>query len=186
MSTTRFNGRHVTAIVSAVCLAIVLAPVTVMATMSPRSTGTVKVYVTDPHNATHRAAVSAAGALDVGGTVTAAPGLPGQPHTDTESGTTPTAMVPAGRHFVVQTVSVATEVAAGSVAPFMDLRYTTGGMVGHLYFPLTLVYTAGGYDVYESTEQVSLYVDPGAAVAAIVTSNGVFGYKVMTVSGYLV
>jgi hypothetical protein len=50
--------------VAAVCVAIVLAPVSVLATSSPS-----KVYITDPHHSSYRASVSPTGALSVGGTV---------------------------------------------------------------------------------------------------------------------
>jgi hypothetical protein len=68
--TPRLNGRHITAIVMAVCIAVVLAPVSVLATSSAS-----RVYITDPTNAAHRAHVSSAGALSV----TATPGIPGSP-----------------------------------------------------------------------------------------------------------
>jgi len=70
MSTARFNGRHLSAIVTAVCIAIVLAPVAVVAASSTSgATSPQKVYITDPHNSSHRASVSSSGALSVGGTV---------------------------------------------------------------------------------------------------------------------
>jgi hypothetical protein len=69
MSTARFNGHHMTAIVSAVCVAIVLAPVAVWASSAPRSTSSQKVYITDPHNQADKASVSSTGALSVGGDV---------------------------------------------------------------------------------------------------------------------
>ena len=66
----RLNGRHVTAIVSAICVAIVLAPVAVVAASTGSRSSTIeKVLVTDPMHA-YEARVSSTGALKVGGTVT--------------------------------------------------------------------------------------------------------------------
>ena len=66
----RLNGRHVTAIVSAICIAIVLAPVAVVAASTGSRSSTIeKVLVTDPMHA-YEARVSSTGALKVGGTVT--------------------------------------------------------------------------------------------------------------------
>ena len=66
----RLNGRHVTAIVSAICIANVLAPVAVVAASTgSRSSSIEKVLVTDPTHA-YEARVSSTGALKVGGTVT--------------------------------------------------------------------------------------------------------------------
>ena len=65
----RLNGRHVTAIVSAICVAIVLAPVAVVAASTGSRSSTIqKVLVTDPIHA-YEARVSSTGALKVGGTV---------------------------------------------------------------------------------------------------------------------
>jgi len=66
----RLNGRHVTAIVSAICVAIVLAPVAVVAASTGSRSSTIqKVLVTDPIHA-YGARVSSTGALQVGGAVT--------------------------------------------------------------------------------------------------------------------
>ena len=67
MANARINSRHVTAIVTAICAAIVLAPVAVLAGGS--TPAPIKVYVTDPHHSANRANVSPSGALSVGGTV---------------------------------------------------------------------------------------------------------------------
>jgi hypothetical protein len=65
----RLNGHHVTAIVSAICIAIVLAPVAVVAASTGSRSSTIeKVLVTDPMHA-YEARVSSTGALKVGGTV---------------------------------------------------------------------------------------------------------------------
>ena len=65
----RLNGRHVTAIVSAICVAIVLAPMAVVAASTGSRSSTIqKVLVTDPIHA-YEARVSSTGALKVGGTV---------------------------------------------------------------------------------------------------------------------
>ena len=169
MLTARFNGRHMTAIVSAVCVAIILAPVAVLASSAPRSTAIQKVYVTDPHNSAHKASVSSTGALSVGGTVnvgnlpasqnvngtvnvgnlpstqnvsgavTAVPGLPGTPFTKTA--VEPASItVPTGKHLVIETASVSVDVTSGN-SLYVELDYTTGGVPGYLYLPVTYSYT---------------------------------------------
>ncbi len=187
MTTSRITGRHVTAMVTAVCLAIVLAPVTGLATTSSGS----RVVLTDPTDAAHRAHVSAAGALAVAGAVTASPGLPGKPFTVTaSSGFSPaTFTVPTGRHLVIQTVSVDVDVTGGNTI-FAEMTYTTAGNTdGHLFIPLTYSnHAASGYDTYLAALPVQLYADPGTAVELSVSSpsGGSTGTVFLSVSGYLV
>jgi hypothetical protein len=64
-SSRRLSGQQITAIVVALCVAVVAAPVGVMA-----ATGSL-VNISDPVTASHKARVDKTGALKVGGTVTA-------------------------------------------------------------------------------------------------------------------
>jgi hypothetical protein len=122
----------------------------------------------------------------VSGSVTANPGLPGQPYTAEVGGPTPTVSVPSGKHLVVQTVSITADLTTGSTAPFVDLVYTSGGTAADLYVPLTFVYTSSGFDYYEATVPANIYADPGTSLTLDLTSTGSFGFKFLTVSGYLV
>ena len=199
----RLNGRHVTAIVSAICVAIVLAPVAVVAASTGSRSSTIeKVLLTDPMHA-YEARVSSTGALkvggnvtvgnlpatqNVGGTVTAVPGSPGTPFTmKSEAGTYFTEFfVPSGKHLTIQTVSVFAEVPTGDKVSAFVL-YRTNGVFGDLYIPLTLAFTNGGNDFYEATLAVDAYADPSSPVAldAIDEGLGSTSDAILTVSGYL-
>lgn len=219
MSTARINGRHVTAIVSAVCVAIVLAPVAVLASSAPKAGGIERVYITDPHHSANRASVSSTGALSVRGTVdvgnlpptqnvsgsvnvgnlpstqnvsgsvTAIPGLPGTPFTDYGSGAgaTESVTVPAGKHLVIQTISVRGGVTSGDNLQ-ADVDYVTNGVTGFVLVPLTYAYTNSslGYDFYVGTVSVDVYADPGSTVELTLFSpTGTFDESLISVSGYL-
>ena len=199
----RLNGRHVTAIVSAICIAIVLAPVAVVAASTGSRSSTIeKVLLTDPMHA-YEARVSSTGALkvggnvtvgnlpatqNVGGTVTAVPGSPGTPFTmKSEAGTYFTEFfVPSGKHLTIQTVSVRVAVSIGDkVAAFFS--YITNGASGELFVPLTFAFTSGGDDFYVATLPVDVYADPSSLVTfeTIDEGAGSTSFTELTVSGYL-
>lgn len=178
MKTPRLNGRHITAMVTAVCIAVVLAPVSVLATSSAS-----RVYITDPSNAAYRAHVSAAGNLSV----TAAPGLPGTPFTRLAVGPSPISFtIPKGKHLVIETVSVNVDVTSGN-SIYAQVDYTTGGIGGNVFLPLAYSYTESGYDTYVATASVRVYADPGSTVRLSTSSpTGSTGTDFLSVSGYLV
>ena len=184
MLSSRINGRHVTAIVCAVCAAIVLAPLSVLATTSPA-----KVFLTDKGTPSRTARVSAAGALSVTGNVTTTPALPATSFsTSAASGFPPTTItVPAGKHLVIETISIQADVTSGhGLEAFVD--YTTGGNASTLYVPLTFAQTEdSGFDVYVATQNVHVVADLGSAVKLEPDSeSGSTGTTFLTVSGYLV
>jgi hypothetical protein len=175
------NGRHITAIVVAVCIAVVLAPISVLAT-----TNSTRVVITDPNNPARAAHVSAAGALAVAGEVTSVPGLPARPFTDLVSSGSFT--VPAGKHLVIETVSVLVTVTTGDQV-FAELEYRSGGAAGLLLLPVTFSDTESPYDDYVATISVHVYADPGTTVrlnAFSTTSGGIVAGSLLNVSGYLV
>jgi len=184
MSSSSFNGRHVTTIVCAVCAAIVLAPLSVFAATSPA-----KVFITDKGTPSHTARVSSSGALSVTGNVTTTPGRPVTPFSMTVgSGVPPTTItVPSGKHLEIETISIQADVTSGrGLEAFVD--YTTGGNAATLFVPLTFAQTEGsGYDVYVAMQNVRLTADPGSTVKLEPNSvSGSTGTSFLTVSGYLV
>ena len=202
MSTPKMNGLHVTAMVCAVCIAIVLAPVAVVAASGARTTTTERVYITDPHHSAYKAAVAASGALsvggtvtvgnlpatqNVGGTVTANPGSPGTPFTAQSSAAadSTTILVPSGRHLVVQTFSVRIEVTTGDKVNAF-LSYTTHGTTGYVFIPLTFAFTASGSDFYVAALPIVIYADPLTSVILEASpAGGTTDHTFLTVSGYL-
>ena len=175
MKNSRLNGRHITAMVTAVCVAVVLAPVSVLATTSGA-----RVFITDPGSAGYRAHVSAGGSLSV----TPAPSLPGKPFTKSVS--PPSFTTPAGKHLVIETVSVTVAVTTGNPL-FVQMDYTSGGTTGLLYLPIVYSFTGSGYDTYVATVSVRVYADPSSSVALVAYSpTGTVGTTFLTVSGYLV
>ena len=143
----RFSGTHITVMVVAISLAVVGAPVAVAA-----STGSF-VNITDPVTAVYKARVTSKGSLavtprdavsgysakvdalgrqlvtgpvTVGGKVTVMPALPALPFSNVSesNGTT----VPAGKHLVVETVSVFLYVSSGNVTGHVLLP-TLDGLV---------------------------------------------------------
>ena len=201
----RFSGTHITIMVVAISLAVVGAPVAVAA-----STGSF-VNITDPVTAAYKARVTPKGSLavtprdavsgysakvdalgrqlvtgpvTVGGKVTVMPALPALPFSNVSesNGTT----VPAGKHLVVETVSVFLYLPSGDkVAAF--LKYRTAGVAARMFLPVTLQYSDGGTDYYFATTTVRLYTDPGSQVLAEALSpSGVDVGTQCTVSGYLI
>ena len=201
----RFSGTHITVMVVAISLAVVGAPVAVAA-----STGSF-VNITDPVTAAYKARVTPKGSLavtprdavsgysakvdalgrqlvtgpvTVGGKVTVMPALPALPFSNVSesNGTT----VPAGKHLVVETVSVLLYLPSGNkVGAF--LRYKTGGVAARMFLPVTYQYSDSSNDLYFATTTVRLYADPGSQV--FVEANSPSGVGVgtqCTVSGYLI
>ena len=203
----RFSGTHITIMVVALCLAVVGAPVAVAA-----STGSF-VNITDPVTAAYKARVTPKGSLavtprdavsgyngrvdsagrqlvtgpvTVGGKVSLAPGLPGTP---VSSGVNSNGIVvPAGKHMVVETVSLSMSVQKGNSLIGL-VHYTTGGVAAEIYVPLTFSYSDGTtYDHYLANTAVRLYADPGTPVFVEGSSpTATFaGQPSCTVSGYLI
>ena len=200
----RFSGTHITIMVVALCIASVGAPVAVAA-----STGSF-INITDPVTAAYKARVSAKGSLlvsprdpvsgytakvdsagrqlvtgsvTVGGKVSVRTTLPGTPVSNgLGNGTT----VPAGRHMVIETVSVGVDVTSGnSMGAF--LHYTTSGAPAQMFLPITYAHTDLGYANYVAVLAVHLYADPGTGVYVQPYSpTGTVGTAFCTVSGYLV
>jgi hypothetical protein len=117
---------------------------------------------------------------------TVVPGLPA--HIFAAAGF-PSIAVPAGKHLVVETISVQVDVTppATKIAAFVD--YTCGGISVTLFVPLTYTYTDPGthYDFYVALQAVRLYADPGTSLTVKTYSpGGSSGTLFLTVSGYLV
>lgn len=187
-SRIRLTGRQLTVIVVAVCAAIVLAPVGVFAASKQL------VTINDGKHPARKATVSKDGALkvsgkvdaDVSGQVRAVPGLPGQPFT-MSGGSSYT--VPAGKHFVVETISADLDRTGGSVIEGY-LHYKSGGQTAEVYLPGTYTYyeSSTTYYNFALVTGVKLYLDPGSSV--YITAYGGSGNSVgtlfLTLSGYLV
>jgi hypothetical protein len=145
-----------------------------------------------------KGALSVGGTVDVGnlhstqnvsGSVTAIPGLPGTPFTDYGSGAgaTESITVPAGKHLVIQTISVRGGVTSGDYLQ-ASVDYLTNGATGFVLVPLTYAYTSSGlgYDFYVGTVSVDVYADPGSTVELTLSSpTGTFDESLLSVSGYL-
>jgi hypothetical protein len=123
--------------------------------------------------------------VDVLNAVTTKPGLPASPFGQTGS---PSIAVPAGKHLVVETLSVQLDVTPPGSTLEAFVTYTSGGNNVTLFVPLTYAYTdtSTGYDFHVGMQAVRLYVDPGTALAVSGTGSGSTGTLFLTVSGYLV
>lgn len=197
----RLSGRHITIMVVAVCIAVVGAPVAVMAATS-------SVNIADPTDPARKVHVTGQGQLktvvadpisgrparvdDLGrqvvsiankAAVTSSPGLPGTPFV---SGSASTVNVPAGKHLVVETLSVDTDVTTGHDVE-VYIQFVTNGVGAYLFIPLTKDYTSAGYDDYIATASVHIYADPGSSITLSPASiTGSTGTTFFTVSGYLI
>jgi cation transporter-like permease len=114
------------------------------------------------------------------------PGLPATPFGDTSS---PSITVPAGKHLVVETLSVQVDVTplASQLEAFVN--YTCGGNSVQLFVPLTFAYgqTSNQYATYVAMQAVRLYVDPDTVVSVTTfTPTGSTGTLFLTLSGYLI
>jgi hypothetical protein len=123
--------------------------------------------------------------VDVVNAVTANPGLPASPFGQTGS---PQITVPAGKHLVVETLSVQLDVTPPGSTLEAFVTYTSGGNNVTLFVPLTYAYTDSptGYDFHVGMQAVRLYVDPGTVLTVSGTGSGSTGTLFLTVSGYLV
>ncbi len=188
----RLSGRQITAMVFAVCAAVVLAPVGVFA--ATRST----ISIADGKHPSHLAHVTATGAqviagtATVKGTVTAAPASPTKPFAKT--GFTPaqavnsaSVTVPNGTQVVIQTISVKTTVANSITLTGAEITYTEAGKVETIDFP-TPKMSAGDTDgdaIFGDTLAVTLYPDPGSVIT--VSPQGVdtqTAVTQLTISGF--
>jgi hypothetical protein len=114
------------------------------------------------------------------------PGLPTRPFGETGS---PSVTVPAGKHLVVETVSVQVDVTPLGSQLEAFVNFTCGGKSVQLFVPLTFAYgqPSNGYDTYVALQAVRLYVDPGTVVSVTTYSpTGSTGTLFVTVSGYLI
>ena len=120
------------------------------------------------------------------GSVLDVPGLPASPFGETGS---PSVTVPAGKHLVVETVSVQVDVTPPGSQLEAFVNFICGGKSVQLFVPLTFAYgqPPNGYDTYVALQAVRLYVDPGTAVSVTTYSpTGSTGTLFVTVSGYLI
>jgi hypothetical protein len=118
--------------------------------------------------------------------VTSVPGLPAKPFGETGS---PAITVPAGKHLVVETLSVQLDVTPPGTKLEAFVNYICGGKTVSLFVPLTYAYTetSTGFDFHVAMQAVRLYVDPGTAVSVSGASpGGSTGTLFVTVSGYLI
>jgi hypothetical protein len=118
--------------------------------------------------------------------------VPSIPFGDTESGgfsQPSTITVPAGRHLIIETLSVDVDVnpTGSNIEAFVN--YTSAGKTVTLFVPLTFssTNTSNGFDTYVATQAVRLYADPGTSVTLTTSSpTGSQGTTFLTASGYLI
>lgn len=189
----------------AVAAAIILAPVGVMA-----ATGSV-VSIADPSHPSQKAHVTSRGALEVTpkgtqtvagtvrvnnlpatqrvtGSVTAQPGLPGTPFTRTGDLEANPVTVPAGKHLVIQTISILL-IASNPGSVHAEVDFTSGGKSAAVYVPLTRSFVESSptnVQGWVGTVSVNIYADPGSKVSLNAFSlNGTVDSRDLTVSGFL-
>src|ERR1700712_4290907 len=123
--------------------------------------------------------------VDVMNIVTARLGLPANPFGQTGS---PSVTVPAGKHLVVETLSVQLDVTPSGSKLEAFVNYTCGGANVSLFVPLSFAYTDNGtgYDFHVGMQAVRLYADPGTVLTVSGAGQGNTGTIFLTVSGYLV
>ena len=189
--TRRLSGRQITTMFIAACVAVVLAPVGVMA--SSHSVVTLGDG-THPSRLAHVSSsgaqlVNVTGSTTVGGTVTARPGLPGAPYAlegSAESGHL-TMTVPTGQHFVVQTLSVSVIVNDAVTVAGVSLETIENGHEVDVNVPTTRVEPSDppGPAVFATTIAASLYPDPGSTVTVVpLVDSGDPVSTLVTLSGY--
>jgi hypothetical protein len=114
------------------------------------------------------------------------PGLPAKPFGETGS---PSIAVPAGKHLVVETLSVQVDVSPPGTKIEAFVTYICAGKTVTLFVPLTYTYTEPGttFDFYVAMQAVRLYVDPGTSITVTTASpGGNHGTLFVTTSGYLI
>jgi len=116
---------------------------------------------------------------------TVIPGLPRRPFGETGS---PQITVPAGRHLVVETLSLQVDVSPSGSKMEAFVNYVCAGKTVTLFVPLTYAYTdlGTGFDFYVAMQAIRLYADPGTSVSVTATSPGQTGTLFLTASGYLI
>jgi len=117
---------------------------------------------------------------------TVVPGLPA--HIFAAAGF-PSVAVPAGKHLVVETISVQVDVTPPGTKIEAFVNYTCAGTSITLFVPLTYAYTDPGthFDFHVALQAVRLYVDPGTSLTLTTYSpGGSAGTLFLSVSGYLV
>jgi len=119
--------------------------------------------------------------------------VPSAPFGDTESGGfgQPSSItVPAGRHLIIETLSLQVDVNPSGSNIEAFVTYTSAGKSVTLFVPLTFTSTntSNGFDTYVAMQAVRLYADPGTSVILSTSSpNGASaGTTFLTVSGYLI
>ena len=122
--------------------------------------------------------------VDVVNAVTTAPGLPANPFAETGS---PQITVPAGRHLIVETLSIQVDVSPSDTKIEAFINYTSGGNNITLFVPLTYAYTnpSNDFAFYVALQAVRLYADPGTSIGVTTSSPAHSGTLFITVSGYL-
>jgi hypothetical protein len=118
--------------------------------------------------------------------VATVPGLPANPFGETGS---PSIGVPAGKHLIVETLSVQVDVSPSGSKMEAFINYTCAGKTVTLFVPLTYAYTqpSNGFDFYVAMQAVRLYADPSTSITVTATSpGGSTGTLFVTVSGYLI
>jgi hypothetical protein len=188
------SGKQLTTVVVAVCAAVVLTPVGVLA--SSRSS----VSIADAKNPSRTAVVTKSGTQvisgsvklsgtsTVKGTVATTPGLPGTPYSMRLANTldTSTQTVPAGKQFRVTTVTSSVLVAPGVTVNHLAIL-NDATQVDLLDIPLVKGATVGNVDNYANTVTVDLVLAPGTRVGAFVgTSDGSDSNGVVVLYGYLI
>jgi hypothetical protein len=187
----RLSGRQITIMFVAACVAVVMAPVGVMATSHT------VVTLRDgkhPSQLAHIASdgsqlVNVTGSTTVAGTVTAVPGKPGKPYSvsgSTQSGAAKIA-IPTGSHFVVETVSVEIIIADAVTVAGADITYVENGRSFDLGAPVARVLPQDppGPAVFMATFAASIYPDPGSTVTVQpFVDSTTPASTVVTLSGY--
>jgi hypothetical protein len=117
--------------------------------------------------------------------VTTDPGLPASPFGQTGS---PAITVPAGKHLVVETLSVQLDVTPAGSKLEAFVNYTCGAANVTLFVPITFAYadSSTGFDFYVGMQSVRLYADPGTSLVVSGAGPVSTGTLFLTVSGYLV
>ena len=124
--------------------------------------------------------------VDVAKAVAPIPAFPANPYGETGS---PSIAVPAGKHLVVETLSVQVDVSPSGSKIEAFVNYTCAGKAVTLFVPLTYAYTqpSNGFDFYVAMQAVRLYADPGTSISVTATSpGGSTGTLFVTASGYLI
>lgn len=99
-------------------------------------------------------------------------------------GTTNT-VVPAGKRLVIEFVAIEVPVPSGQKA-FIIIKTTIGGYTTEFRLAATPVINAGGYDIYQVSQPVKLYADPGTEVGFFISRMPGAGESqiVLSFSGY--